>query len=80
MSAFASDAMGSGCSEQQNGCSSPTSCTTNMQSINTTPVEKENDYVTSNSSAEEEKASLSSVNVFGHSSVEDIFSMVKLQC
>ncbi|XWS60761.1 hypothetical protein CRYUN_Cryun07bG0064400 [Craigia yunnanensis] len=46
-----------------------------MQSINTSLVEKENDYMTSNSSAEKEKASLSSVNVFGHSVVEDIFSM-----
>ncbi|XP_022767039.1 protein REVEILLE 7-like isoform X2 [Durio zibethinus] len=72
LSAFASDAMGSAASEQQNGCSSPTSCTTNMQSINTSPVEKENDYVTSTSSAEEEKTSLSSGKVFGHLAVEDI--------
>ncbi|XVE57202.1 hypothetical protein DITRI_Ditri04bG0072600 [Diplodiscus trichospermus] len=75
LSAFASDAVGSTGSEPHNGCSSPTSCTTNMQSISASPFEKENDYVTSNSSAEEEKPSLSYVNMFGHSSVEDIFTM-----
>ncbi|OMO95805.1 hypothetical protein CCACVL1_05237, partial [Corchorus capsularis] len=75
LSAFTSDAMGSAASEQQNGCSSPTSCTTNMQSVNTSPVEKDNDNATSNSSEEEEKASLSSVKVFCHSAMEDILSM-----
>ncbi|WRX19281.1 SANT/Myb domain - like 10 [Theobroma cacao] len=75
LSALTSDATGSAASEQQNGCSSPTSCTTNMQSINTSPVEKDIDYATSNSSAEEEKASLSSVKVFGHSAVEDVLPM-----
>ncbi|XVF53704.1 hypothetical protein PTKIN_Ptkin05aG0120300 [Pterospermum kingtungense] len=74
LSAFASDAMQSAASEQQNGCSSPTSCTTNMQSVNRSPVEKENEYATSTSSAGEEKASLSSLKVFGNSAVEDIFS------
>ncbi|XVF09398.1 hypothetical protein REPUB_Repub07fG0089100 [Reevesia pubescens] len=75
LSASASDAMGSAASDLQNGCSSPTSCTTYMQSINTSPVEKENDYATSNSSAEEEKACLSSIKLFGPSVVEDILSM-----
>ncbi|XP_022726827.1 protein REVEILLE 7-like isoform X2 [Durio zibethinus] len=75
LSAFASDAMGSTDSEQQNGCSSPTSSSTNMESINTSPVEKEIDHVTSNLSAEEEKASLSSANMLGHSAVENIFFM-----
>ncbi|XVF12194.1 hypothetical protein REPUB_Repub08aG0093500 [Reevesia pubescens] len=73
-SASVSDAMGSA-NSQQNGCSSPMSCTTNIQSINISPVEKENDYATSNSSAEEEKACLSSVKVYGHSAVEKILSM-----
>ncbi|XVE55003.1 hypothetical protein DITRI_Ditri03aG0126200 [Diplodiscus trichospermus] len=71
LSAFASDAMRSAASEQQDGCSSPTSCTTNMQSVN---VEKENDYARSTSSAQE-KASLSSVKMFGHSAKEGILSM-----
>ncbi|XWS50931.1 hypothetical protein CRYUN_Cryun12cG0133300 [Craigia yunnanensis] len=75
LSAFASDAIGSTASEQQNGCSSPTSYNTNMQSINTSPVKKDHDYATSTSSAEEEKASLSSVKVFCPSAVEDILPM-----
>ncbi|PPD66440.1 hypothetical protein GOBAR_DD36683 [Gossypium barbadense] len=50
---------GSSASEQPNRCSSPTSCTTNIQSLNnTSPVEKENDYVTS---IEKESESLSSI-------------------
>ncbi|KAE8663316.1 Protein REVEILLE 7-like [Hibiscus syriacus] len=70
-----SDVMGSSDLEQQKGCSSPTSCTTNLQSINTSPIEKETDHATSNLSTEEEKAYLSSVKVFGHSAVENILSM-----
>ncbi|KAG4137346.1 hypothetical protein ERO13_D07G066100v2 [Gossypium hirsutum] len=70
-----SDAMGSSALEQQKGCSSPTSCTTNLQSINTSPVEKETDYATSNLAAEEEKPSLSSVKMFGQSDAENILSM-----
>ncbi|GMI76590.1 hypothetical protein HRI_001328300 [Hibiscus trionum] len=70
-----SDAMWSSAMEQQKGCSPPTSCTTNLQSINTSPIEKETDHATSNLSTEEEKASLSSVKVFGHSDVENILSM-----
>ncbi|MBA0757273.1 hypothetical protein Gotri_020380, partial [Gossypium trilobum] len=70
--------MGSSALEQQKGCSSPTSCTTNLQSINTSPVEKETDYATSNLAAEEEKPSLSSVKIFGQSDAENILSMVKL--
>ncbi|XP_039063222.1 protein REVEILLE 7-like [Hibiscus syriacus] len=70
-----SDVMGSSALEQQKGCSSPTSCTTNLQSINTSPIGKETDHATSNLSTEEEKAYLSSVKVFGHSAVENIFSM-----
>lgn len=67
--------MGSSASEQPNRCSSPTSCTTNIQSLNnTSPVEKENDYVTS---IEKENESLSPVKVFGQSSEEDILSLVK---
>ncbi|KAG4190952.1 hypothetical protein ERO13_A07G061400v2 [Gossypium hirsutum] len=70
-----SDAVGSSALEQQKGCSSPTSCTTNLQSINTSPVEKETDYATSNLAAEEEKPSLSSVKIFGQSDAENILSM-----
>ncbi|KAK8972141.1 hypothetical protein V6N11_000606 [Hibiscus sabdariffa] len=70
-----SDAMGSSALEQQKGCSSPTSCTTNLQSINTSPIEKETDHATSYLSTEEEKASFSSVNVFGHSAGDNIVSM-----
>ncbi|GMJ06668.1 hypothetical protein HRI_004336000 [Hibiscus trionum] len=71
LSAFVFDAMRSSVSEQPNRCSSPTSCTTNIQSLNTSPVGKENDYVTS---AEKENESLSSVKVSGHST-EDILSL-----
>ncbi|XP_031248639.1 protein REVEILLE 7-like isoform X2 [Pistacia vera] len=60
LSPFASDTLGSAVSDQQNGCSSPTSCTTEMQSTNVLTAEKENEYVTSNSSPEEEKVSISS--------------------
>ncbi|KAJ0106177.1 hypothetical protein Patl1_19506 [Pistacia atlantica] len=60
LSPFASDTLGSAVSDQQNGCSSPTSCTTEMQSTNVLTAEKENEYVTSNSSPEEEKVSMSS--------------------
>ncbi|XP_038994363.1 protein REVEILLE 7-like [Hibiscus syriacus] len=73
LSAFVFDAMGSSASEQPNRCSSPTSCTTtNIQSLNTSPVEKENDYVTS---TEKENESLSSVKVSGHSTEENILSL-----
>ncbi|KAK8714604.1 hypothetical protein V6N13_041955 [Hibiscus sabdariffa] len=59
LSAFVSDAMGSSASEQPNRWSTPTSCnTTNIQSPNTSPVEKEDDYVTS---TEKENESLSPV-------------------
>ncbi|MBA0709005.1 hypothetical protein Golax_024078 [Gossypium laxum] len=61
--------------EQQKGCSSPTSCTTNLQSINTSPIEKENDYATSNLAVEEEKPSLSSMKIFSQSDAENILSM-----
>ncbi|KAA3458297.1 protein REVEILLE 2-like [Gossypium australe] len=70
-----SDAMGSSALEQQKRCSSPTSCTTNLQSINTSSVEKETDYATSNLAAEEEKPCLSSVKIFGQSDSENILSM-----
>ncbi|XP_039032154.1 protein REVEILLE 7-like [Hibiscus syriacus] len=69
------DAMGSSSLEQQKGCSSPTSCTTNLQSINTSLIEKETDHATSNLSPEEERASLSSVQVSGHSVGQNNLSM-----
>ncbi|KAK7380126.1 hypothetical protein VNO78_32554 [Psophocarpus tetragonolobus] len=50
-------------SEQTNRCLSPNSCTTDIYSVSLTPVEKENDCMTSNSKAseEEEKGSPSCV-------------------
>ncbi|GLT40084.1 hypothetical protein SLA2020_142420 [Shorea laevis] len=75
LSAFASDVSGSAVLEQQNACSSPTSCTTNIQSMNISLLEKESEYVTSNSSAEEEKVSLSSVQASAHSALEDFLCM-----
>ncbi|GMI99484.1 hypothetical protein HRI_003617700 [Hibiscus trionum] len=73
LSAFVFDAMGSSASEQPNRCSSPTSCdTTNIQSLNTSPVKKEIDHATS---TEKENESLSSVKVSGHSTEEDILSL-----
>ncbi|TXG50955.1 hypothetical protein EZV62_023479 [Acer yangbiense] len=63
LSAFVSDGLGSGVSDQQNGCSSPTSCTT------------ENEYVTFNSSCQEEKASVLPTQLSGDSTWEDSLSM-----
>ncbi|KAK4843057.1 hypothetical protein QYF36_003348 [Acer negundo] len=63
LSAFASDGLGSGVSDQQNGCSSPTSCTT------------ENEFVTFNSSRQEEKASVLPTQLSGNSTWEDSLSM-----
>ncbi|KAK0587558.1 hypothetical protein LWI29_024846 [Acer saccharum] len=63
LSAFVSDGLGSGVSDQQNGCSSPTSCTT------------ENEYVTFNSSRQEEKASVLPTQLSGNSTWEDSLSM-----
>ncbi|GLU12818.1 hypothetical protein SLE2022_294770 [Rubroshorea leprosula] len=75
LSPFASDVLGTVVSEQQHGCSSPTSCTTNSQSMNISLVEKDSEYVTSNSSAEEEKLSLLSVQASARSALEDFLSM-----
>ncbi|KAK9021965.1 hypothetical protein V6N11_011927 [Hibiscus sabdariffa] len=75
LSAFVFGAMGSSAlpaSEQPNRCSIPTSCkTTNIQSLNTPPVVKD-DYVTS---TEKENESLSSVKVSGHSTEAVILSL-----
>ncbi|MBA0763004.1 hypothetical protein Gotri_012534 [Gossypium trilobum] len=70
-----SDAMGYSTLEQQKGCSSPTSSTTNLQSINTSPFEKETDYATSNLAVEEEKPSLPFMKLFSQSDAENILSM-----
>ncbi|KAE8726566.1 Protein REVEILLE 7 [Hibiscus syriacus] len=73
LSAFVFDAMGSSASEQPNRCSSPISCTTaNIQSLDASPVEKENDYVTS---TEKDNESLASVKVSGHSTEEVVLSL-----
>lgn len=66
LSAFVSDGSGSGVSDQQNGCSSPTSCTT------------ENEYGTFNSPRQDEKASVLPTQLSGNSTWEDSLSMVKL--
>lgn len=72
LSPFASDTLGSAVSDQQNGCSSPTSCTTEMQLTNVINAEKESEYMTSNSSPEEEKVSMSSASPHG----SDFLTMV----
>lgn len=59
-SAFGSEAFGSAFSEQTNRCLSPNSCTTDIHSVSLSPVEKENDCMTSKPSEEEEKGSLAS--------------------
>lgn len=62
LSAFASEAFGSATfSEQTNRCLSPNSCTTETHPINLSPVEKENDCMTSKPSEEGEKESLATV-------------------
>lgn len=60
LSAFGSEAFGSAFSEQTNRCLSPNSCTTDIHSVSLSPVEKENDCMTSNPSEEEDKGSLAS--------------------
>ncbi|KAF5730262.1 Homeodomain-like superfamily protein putative isoform 1 [Tripterygium wilfordii] len=59
LSAVASEKVSSGVSEQNNQCSSPTSCTTEMQSINLSPTEKENEHRACNPCAEQDKGSFS---------------------
>ncbi|KAK7270687.1 hypothetical protein RJT34_26021 [Clitoria ternatea] len=63
LSAVGSEAFGSAFSEQNNRCLSPNSCTTDIHSVNLSPVEKENDCMTSKPSEEEEKGSLASVHL-----------------
>ncbi|KAJ4713607.1 protein REVEILLE 1 [Melia azedarach] len=77
LSPFASDTLGSAVSDQQNGCSSPTSCTTEMHSANLLPIEKENEYVTSNSSPEEEKVPTQSAQPAAGSNVDEMLSVSK---
>ncbi|KAG2664843.1 hypothetical protein I3760_16G102000 [Carya illinoinensis] len=60
LSATGSDSLGSAVSEQLNACSSPNSCTTDMHSSTSSPVEKENVHMTSNSTVQEEKDPFSS--------------------
>ncbi|KAL1318202.1 protein REVEILLE 7 isoform X2 [Arachis ipaensis] len=60
LSAFGSEAFGSAFSEHTNRCLSPNSCTTDIQSINLSPIEKENDCMTSKPSKEEDKTPLAS--------------------
>ncbi|KAJ7975332.1 Protein REVEILLE 7 [Quillaja saponaria] len=70
-----SDAFGSAFSEQTNRSPSPNSCTTNMRSVSLPPVEKEDGYITSNSSEEEEKGYLSSLPLSAGLDSENILSM-----
>ncbi|XP_040998659.1 protein REVEILLE 7-like isoform X1 [Juglans microcarpa x Juglans regia] len=60
LSAAGSDSLGSAVSEQLNPCSSPNSCTTDIHSSTSSPVEKENVHMTSNSTVQEEKDPFSS--------------------
>ncbi|KAI4352041.1 hypothetical protein L6164_006329 [Bauhinia variegata] len=57
LTALGSEAFGSACSEQTNRCISPNSCTTDIHSASLSPVDKENDCLTSNLSEEEGKGS-----------------------
>ncbi|QCD92404.1 protein REVEILLE 7-like isoform X2 [Vigna unguiculata] len=61
LSTVGSEAFGSAFSEQNNRCLSPNSCTTDIHSVSLSPVEKENDCMTSKASEEEEKGSPASV-------------------
>ncbi|KAF7813457.1 protein REVEILLE 7-like [Senna tora] len=63
LSAVNSETFGPAFSEPTNRCYSPNSCTTDVHSASLSPVEKENDCMTSNSSEEEEKGSLASVSL-----------------
>lgn len=78
LSAFNSDTLGCAASDQQNGCSSPTSCTTEMHSVNLLPIEKENEYVTSISFPKEEKISTVPAHLSASSNVEELASVVRL--
>lgn len=59
LSAVGSDSLESSVSEPHSVCPSPTSCTTDIHSIGLSPVEKESEQITSSSSVQEEKGSLS---------------------
>lgn len=64
LSAVNSEAFGSASSEPTTRCHSPNSCTTDIHSASLSPVEKENDCMTSNLSVEEEnKGSLASASL-----------------
>lgn len=78
LSSFNSDTLGCAASDQQNGCSSPTSCTTEMHSVNLLPIEKENEYVTSISFPKEEKISTLPAHLSASSNVEELASVVRL--
>lgn len=78
ISAMASDTSRSPVSEQHNGCSSPTSCTTDMNSVNLSPAEKENEYMTSSSSPEEEKVPSQLATSSAASTLGSYLFMVKL--
>ncbi|KAH9724702.1 protein REVEILLE 7 [Citrus sinensis] len=75
LSSFNSDTLGCAASDQQNGCSSPTSCTTEMHSVNLLPIEKENEYVTSISFPKEEKISTLPAHLSASSNVEELASV-----
>ncbi|KAK4280601.1 hypothetical protein QN277_012207 [Acacia crassicarpa] len=76
LSAFGSEAFGSAFSEKTNRCPSPYSCTTDIHSVSLSPVRKENDCITSNSSQEEEKGYLASGPSF--SDLKTDMSLVEL--
>ncbi|KAJ7970204.1 protein REVEILLE 1 [Quillaja saponaria] len=75
LSAPGSDALGSAFSEQTNRSPSPNSCTTDMHSVSLSPVEKGDGYMTSKSSEDEEKGSLSSLPLSAGLNLENVPSM-----
>ncbi|CAB4281592.1 unnamed protein product [Prunus armeniaca] len=75
LSALGSDILGSAALDQPSRSATPTSCTTDMRSTVLSHVEKENDYMTSNSSTEEVKESVPSVQLSADSTPEKFACM-----
>ena len=75
LSSHGSDALGSAASDPYNRSPSSMSCTTYMRSISPSPSEKENDYLLSNSSAEE-KRPLPANGFSACSNLENVLTMV----
>ncbi|KAH7549459.1 hypothetical protein JRO89_XS13G0035300 [Xanthoceras sorbifolium] len=75
LSAFASDTLASGVSDQQNQCSSPSGVSDQQnQCSSPTSCTTDNEYATSNSSPEEEKPSVLPTQLSASSTEEDLLS------